>query len=802
MEGILHGTKISEMIPFDYSRKILYFPVRHHSTGCSYHLLQVMETYQPDCILVEGPETANKLIPVLTDKDTVPPVAFYYFYKDTAKYISEEADDYKCYYPFLRTSPEYNALRYAHNKGIHSAFIDLPYGDILIHTAEEQGLRQKREISSYGDEHYFSESEYFTALCEKTGLRSFEEFWEKYFETDALHISTEEFVRRMYTYCLIVRDNTSQEKMLSDGCLVRESFMAKNIAQAAGKYQKILVVTGGFHSYGLYQLVECGAKPQKFKQHKLTQKVQDVYAMGYSFEAADALNGYASGIQNPAFYDKVWQSIIECRENGQSVEKVYENTVLDTLLQCAKGCIREKLLITMSDMSSAVTMYNGLATIRGKHSAGLYELYDSVRSCFIKGETNASADLPLRILSRIATGNERGKLCESAEKVPIVKDFEELIKKYRLKTEAVMEQKTELDIFSKPVHQQISRFFYRLGFLDANFARRLKGADILHNTDRSRIKEQWAYKHTAETDAALIDASVYGGTVEEACMVLSLKRLKDVQKCSEGAKLYVECFLMGIHTTEGFADRMEDIILSDGDFFSIGQGAYYFNMLHGLQKLYDTKSDDAACFLRKCFYKAVSMLPSMANVTDEKADECIKICRLLYSLVTSDILSDEADILTDAFDTMTRRTDPQPAVYGAVEGLLYGRDSRRKNDIRLAVQKYLSGSREIQKQGAVFLRGLFSTARDIVLVGDEFIRITDSLIQSFSMEEFLEILPELRLAFSYFTPAETDAIAETAAKLYGGAADELLRSFDIDSSIYTVGAMLERAILKNKGVGI
>ena len=73
MEGLLHSKEIFEIIPFDYSQNILFYPVRHHSPGCSFHLLKVIKEYKPDCILVEGPQTANKLIPVLTDSATVPP---------------------------------------------------------------------------------------------------------------------------------------------------------------------------------------------------------------------------------------------------------------------------------------------------------------------------------------------------------------------------------------------------------------------------------------------------------------------------------------------------------------------------------------------------------------------------------------------------------------------------------------------------------------------------------------------------------------------------------------------------------
>ncbi len=791
MEADIFLEEVSEMIPFDYSENILYFPVRHHSPGCSFHLLRVMERYRPDCILVEGPQTADKLIPVLTDSDTVPPVAFYYFYRDTAHYVSETSDDYKCYYPFLRVSPEYNALKYAREHGIKCGFIDLPYGDILINTAADKGMRRKKEISSYSDEHYLSESLYFKALCEKTGMRSFDEFWERYFETDALKISTEEYIRRMYTYCGITRMNTPHDEMLQDGCFVRESFMADNIKKAAQLYNRVLVVTGGFHSSGLYSLIEGRSKPQKYRLHSFSEKVQDVYPMSYSFEAADALSGYSSGMQNPGFYDRVWSMLNE--------NDAYESAIMDTLLACSKECINEKLLITMSDISSAVTMYRGLAALRGKRSPGLYELYDSVGSCFIKGEKSGTGELLLKLLSKAATGNEIGKLCESAFAAPIVKNFEELSQKYKLKIDDVMEQKIELELFAKPVHMDISRFFYRMGFLNTGFSKRIKGADLINNSDRSRVREQWTYKRSVSVDAALIDSSAYGGTVEEACTVLSLKRLRETRKCSDASKLYVECFLMGLNTTEGFAGKMEDIIINDGDFFSVGQGIYYFNMLRSLYGLYRSENRSADHFLRKCFYKAVSMLPDMINVNEERADECIRICRLLYSLVTGSILCDEYEILKDAFVSMTERSDPEPSVYGAVLGLLYGMDSAFRQEIRAAVHAYLSGSGEMQKKGAVFFRGLFSTARDLVLVGDEFIRMTDSLISGFEWNEFLEILPELRLAFSYFSPYEIDRIARTAAELHNGSAEKLRQGIIANGEIFAAGKELEKEILKKAG---
>lgn len=794
MERILRNKEIFEIIPFDYSQQILYFPVRHHSPACSYHLLKTIDEYKPDCILVEGPQNADSLIPVLTDEKTVLPIAFYYFYKDTEKLISEDGDDYKCYYPFLNTSPEYNALLSARRMNIDCGFIDLPYGEILINTTENKGIRAEREIQSYNDDYYLSHNKFFKALCEKTGLRSFEEFWEKFFEIDGLYMSTEDFVAKMYSYCYLTRQNTPKEEMQSDGCLVREQYMAMNIIKALENHSRVLVVTGGFHTSGLFEITSSNEKPQKIKLHNFDKKIQNVYAMTYSFEAADALNGYASGMQNPGFYDNVWKKIKEKHSLSEKPEDVYSSVVLDTLLRCAKKSVKANFLITMSDISSAVTMYDGLSALRDKKSPGLYELYDSVQSCFVKGELNAASSVPLRILSKVATGDEIGKLCDTAEKLPLIKNFEELSEKYRLKINNIIEQKIELDIFAKPSNMEISRFFYRLNFLKTGFAKRLKGADIINNTDRSRIREIWSYKRSINTDSALIDFGAYGATVEEVCVIVSAKRLIEEQKCSGAAKLYVECFLMGIDISEKFAEKMNDIIIGDGDFFSIGKAIYYFNMLHSLKRMYKSDNSTGEYFLIKCFQKIVTMLPSMINVSTEYSSECIKICKMLYNLVSNDILKSEYNTLIEAFQAMAEKDNPEPAVYGAVLGLLYGCDVLYKNNINKAVEGYLTGTEEMRKKGACFLRGLFATARDIVLVGNEFVIIVDNLIKSLPMDSFIEVLPELRLAFSYFTPSEIDNIAEKAAQLYDKAKEDVKQNLEFYHSLYVIGSQLEKQI--------
>ena len=131
METILRSEEMAE---------IMLLPVRHHSPACSFQIGRVIEAWKPSAVLVEGPDNANALLPVMVDEETKGPFAIYYSYHDKTGKISKEKERYKCYYPFLEYSPELTALRIAAREGISAAFIDLPYGDILAASAEGKGL--------------------------------------------------------------------------------------------------------------------------------------------------------------------------------------------------------------------------------------------------------------------------------------------------------------------------------------------------------------------------------------------------------------------------------------------------------------------------------------------------------------------------------------------------------------------------------------------------------------------------------------------------------------------------------------
>jgi len=810
--------------------EIKLLPVRHHSPACARQVQRVIEEWRPQAVLIEGPDTACSLIPAMIDPATKAPFAVYYSYDDTAGAVSQDKDKYRCYYPFLDYSPELAALRTGSALGARVAFIDLPYGDILAASREGKGMRREAEKSSYNDDYLLSRNAYLQRLCEKTGLRSFDEFWEKYFELEGLTQDGETWFGNLLTYCRQARESTPPEQLQEEGCLAREAYMAKKILETVRELAdtsrtRILVVTGGFHTPALAQRLGDSILTDLPKK-LVSAKDQGVYLMPYSMEAADALNGYASGMPFPGFYQEIWEHAQETEKQPQAnigqadiavpdqaagrdqpaqeeltyMSLPYAKAVLDMIVATGKAVRRAEGSASTYDEICACSMVEGLAALRGKPQPGAYELRDAVLSCFVKGEYNLATDEPMRLLRRLMTGKRVGELCQSAGEPPVLQDFRIQCKRYGLQTSSTLENEVTLSVFSKKKHRQMSMFFHRLLFLQAPYARRVKGPNLQTGRDRNLMREIWKYKWNAQVMAALIDASVYGGSVEDAAKGLLSERLKRAVYAREGALLLTQALEMGLEgQLEQVYGRLQELLLSDMDFYSLAEALRSLTMVRQLRWLYASKLETQG-MIRTCVRRLLGLLPGMARIKEEDMGRCMEAMKLLYQVIGRMEREESEDILLDSFfDTlqaMDQDSEIQAGVHGCVHGLLYGGGRENVAGIEQVCRGYLTGTREQLLRTAMFFRGLFYGAKDLVFVGDTFLRMLDEFLKRIGEEDFMKLLPELHMAFTYFTPAETDRIAGTAAGFHGKSRRQLQEQQAIPEAWYLYGKELEEFALE------
>jgi hypothetical protein len=64
------------------------------------------------------------------------------------------------------------------------------------------------------------------------------------------------------------------------------------------------------------------------------------------------------------------------------------------------------------------------------------------------------------------------------------------------------------------------------------------------------------------------------------------------------------------------------------------------------------------------------------------------------------------------------------------------------------------------------------------------------VLQSLPQEDFLAVLPDLRLAFSVFTPSQIDRIARSVAQLLGAEENEITRPGE-QERLYALGLELD-----------
>src|SRR5437879_527772 len=116
MDRLAERPEVAALIgEIDLAARVVYFPVRHHSPACAWHVRRLIRELRPKHVLIEGPRDATPLIPFLTHERTRMPVAIY------TTYVQRRGDDlparHAAYYPLCDYSPELAAIRAAAETG-------------------------------------------------------------------------------------------------------------------------------------------------------------------------------------------------------------------------------------------------------------------------------------------------------------------------------------------------------------------------------------------------------------------------------------------------------------------------------------------------------------------------------------------------------------------------------------------------------------------------------------------------------------------------------------------------------------
>ena len=742
---------------------IKFFPVRHHSPACAFHLKKIIEEFKPETILIEGPSDANFLMEYMIDENTIAPFCIY------SSYIDKSKEKCRSYYPFLDYSPEFVAIKKSHELKINCSFIDMPFASIIENS---ENNKNKKPISIYDkDNNKFNVNDYTSRLTKKSGLRSFAELWERDFEINGILKNSEDFIKNVFAlgyYMRLIENEDIETKN-------REYFMAKNIKECIDKkIDRILVITGSFHVNGIIDKLKDFENIERAFNKLKNYNIQNSsnYLIPYSFEEADQRKGYIAGIEYPAFYNNIWKKL-----NENLIENAYTETVKSFIVKAA-GINRDYYNVNIPDCINAYYMAINLAKLRGKNNAGVYELIDAVKSAFVKGEISLENTGNIELMMKLLSGIANGKVSSKSIVPPVVLDFRNLCKTHRIRIDKTETTESTLDIIKDKNHFEKSKFFHKMRFLDIGFCKLIKGPDYIEKTDKNLAREIWKYKYNSQVEALLIDKSVYGTSVEELCLNFIKDKLKSRLNGEEISKLIIESTVMGLYNflIDNY-NEIENIILSDNDFVSLCKALDNFSYLINIEKINGNINKDRENIFKDIniiskikslsklgFILAAQNMESIKNLDEENALKySVYIKNLfIYTLENEDL--DCREIFYGSIDSMTQNTFGSSHIYAVCLSIKYKLGKIGAKEFASIISNFLETAET--ESIAYFLNGVFLIARDILFINNDLINEIDKIVKNIEENKFMEILPNFRFAFTNLTPTETERLSLIIAKLY------------------------------------
>lgn len=460
------------------------YGIRHHGAGCSKSLKASFTKNKPDVILIEGPPAANELLHhVANKKGLKPPVALLVY---NPKELTEAS-----YYPFTSFSPEYIAMEFAVEHDIPVAFIDLP--PLALQQLELEENSQKNsseapleELTDEKDTLEFISKDPLSYIAKLDGCEDGERWWDTMVENRDASTTIFDAIESLM---LALREGLPhlEEKT----CQIREAYMRKQIRTYEKKHENIAVVCGAWH-------VPAFINRPKIKDDNLLLKgiprKKEVAAwIPWSYAKIASSSGYDAGVVSPAWYELLHNDT--------------QDKIARWFVKAARLLRKEDLDASSAHVIEAVRLTHTLASVRNLTTPGLQEMYDTCICIFGNGREE-----PVKLIyDELIIGTRFGNVDAEISEIPLQKDFRTLSKKYKIKLD---EKIWGLDLdLRKELHVAKSHFLNRLNILGIKWGNKLENQGYYK---KGSFHEEWRLKWRPSYEIRLVEASLWGNTVDEA----------------------------------------------------------------------------------------------------------------------------------------------------------------------------------------------------------------------------------------------------------------------------------------------
>lgn len=707
------------------------FGIRHHGPGSARSLAQALEALGPDALLVEGPPDADAVLPLAADAAMRPPIALLVYRADAPRRA--------VFYPFAEFSPEWQAIRYALRRGIPVSFMDLPQAYQFTHDDPAEAAARSPGDDESGDEATVaaeaSRPDPMHALAAAAGYDDPELWWEH-------QVERRQDARGLFDAILVVMDALRAEGAVAEHDLRREAWMRRTIrAVQAGGRERIAVVCGAWHAPALRELGGERADDALLKGLRKT-KVEAAW-IPWTYSRLSYRSGYGAGVDSPGWYHHLWLSP--------------ERAPVRFLVETARLLRGEDLEAPSASVIEAARLADALAGLRELAGPGLPELREAALAVFCRGER-----APLRLVhDRLEVGSVLGEVPEAATIVPLQRDLRDAQRRLRLK--ATDEIRTlDLDL-RKDTDRERSLLFHRLRMIGVAWAepREVTGKS-------GTFHELWEVQWKPELEVALVEASVWGGTVAEAAAARARHAAEAASDLAELTGLLDAVILADLgEAVDRVLARVQERAALSSDVRRLMAALPPLARVSRYGDVRRTPTDRLGPIIDGLFERILVGLPLAVIGLDEAAagDAAAAMADVQQALALLD-RAGERDAWLAALEALLSRDAVHPLVRGfAARQLL---EHGRIGDEMLGRLAGLALSAAVPPvDAAAWLSGLLRGSGFLLVHHQGLWIALDAWLASLPADQFPVMLPLLRRAFADFSPPERRAMAERVSRLSG-----------------------------------
>lgn len=735
-------------------QRVALLGIRHHGPGSAASLIQALNEFEPELILMEGAPETEALAQYVADPDLRPPVA-------QLVYATDHYQD-SVVYPFTEYSPEWQVLHYAHRHQLPLRCIDLPQAHSLALSRQQRDLTQTDTAETQIDNDNAATKPASTSnlepsedpgldslnfrrdpldwLAQAAGYADGERWWEALVEQHPQGLPLFAVIAEAMTE---LRQAIEAEQPLSSREALREAWMRLQLQQAMKQTTgKIAVICGAWHVPALAKKV--AVKTDQALVKGLPKLKLQATWIPWTDARIAYQSGYGAGVQAPGWYRHLWRA----HQQGLS----HTGISVSWLSQAAQILRAKGFDVAPASVIDAVRLVQALAALRDRPLPSLDEMQQAIQSLFCFGD-----DQPLALLQQpLWIGESLGQVPANLPKVPLQADCQARQKSCRL-TPSAVEQRLELDL-RKDSDRARSVLLHQLQLLDIGWGEKQRGTQ-----GKGTFKEVWQLQWQPEFEVRLIEHSLWGNSLPQAASAKILSELKGQTRLTEISNALdrllladlpqaVQQLLAQLQKQLGLVPDLDELMQALPKLVSISRyGDVRGTDHHSLHQL----------IRHFCSRIQVGLLAHCRQLDDDAASQQIE---LLVQISDALKLQADAELLAQwwqALQQLTAHTDLHPLILGRSYRLLLLAEFLSAEQVAHAFSFALSSAVD-PTQAAYWIEGLLQGSGLLLIHDTALWQILDAYLLSLSNDRFCELLPLLRRTCASFNRAERDNLKRKA----------------------------------------